>query len=195
MTPASPGGNAFRRPRVSSTELLRQVASRFCPPYEVERDKAGELRIILRDQTGRRPNISVSHRYVRKLFFRANYTHVGSTVPGSGPAVTGQIAFRFRGPIARQRSSLRWSSHVPDGERWLALLRDPLLRAVGSIEGIEELTIGWSPERESWRLELKTLSGSMVSGITAFLPIAVPFDRKEAEGVIAMVDALAATRA
>jgi len=175
--------------------VLRQVASRFCPPYEVEKDKAGELRIILRDPTDRRPKISLSHRYVRKLFFRANYTHVGSTVPGSGPSVAGQIAFRFRGPISRQRSSLRWRSDVPDGERWLAILQAPLLRAVGSIEAIESLTIGWSPDRESWRLELKTLSGSMVSGITAFLPIAVPFDLKEAEGVIAMVDALAATRA
>lgn len=187
--------SAFRRPRVSSFELLKDAASRFCPPYEVERSQPADLRIILRDPSGRRSNISVSHRYERRLFFRANYLHIGSTISGSGPPAAGQIAFRFRGPISRQRPSVRWGSPVADGERWLADLEGPLLQAVGSIEAIESLTIRWSPERASWRLELKTLSGSMVSGITAFLPIGVPFDRKEALGVIAIVDALGSARA
>ena len=186
--------SGFRRPRVSSFELLEEVSSRFCPPYEVEKRQPADVRIILRDPSDRRSKISVSHRYERRLFLRANYLHIGSTIPGSGPQTAGRIAFRFRGPISRQRSSLRWGSPVADGDRWLADLEGPLLQAVGSIEAIESLTIRWSPERESWRLELKTLSGSMVSGITAFLPIGVPFDRKEALGVIAMVDALASTR-
>lgn len=188
------GRSGFRRPRVSSFGLLEQVASAFRPPYEVEKRQPADVRLILRDPSDRRSNISVSHRYERRLFFRANYLHIGSTIPGSGPPTAGQIAFRFRGPISRQRSSLRWGSPVADGERWLAHLEEPLLQAVGSIEAIESLTIRWSPERGSWRLELKTLSGSMVSGITAFLPIGVPFDRKEALGVIAMVEALASTR-
>jgi hypothetical protein len=39
------------------------------------------------------------------------------------------------------------------------------------------------------------MSGSVMSGFMAPLPIPVPFERREARGVIAMVDALAATSA
>ena len=62
------------------------------------------------------------------------------------------------------------------------------------IQAVQLLRIDWSARRQVWRLDLETLSGSMMSGITAVLPIAVPFDREEAAGVIAVIDALAATR-
>jgi hypothetical protein len=167
---------------------------RFCPPYELLDESKGRLRIKLRDPQERRPELSLSHRNVRRMFLKANYLHIGCTVPGDGPPVDGQIAFKFRGWFSNQRADLRWKNEVPNGEAWLRRLRDPLVRAVATIQAIQLLRIDWSPKRGTWRIDLETLSGSMMSGITAVLPIAVPFDREEAAGVVAIIDALAATR-
>jgi hypothetical protein len=150
-------------------------------------------RIILHDPARLRPNISLRHRYVRRLFLKANYLQIGATVPGGGPTHAGELAFRFRGPLSRQRSSISWRSAIPDGETWLRRLEGPLLRGARGIEAVQSLAVTWSPRRREWRIEIETMSGSMVSGITAFLPIAVPFDQAEADGVLAMIDALAAT--
>jgi hypothetical protein len=43
-----------------------------------------------------------------------------------------------------------------------------------------------------WRVRLETLSGSMMSGFMTPLPVAVPFDQREADSFIALVDVLAA---
>jgi hypothetical protein len=173
---------------------LREAALRFCPPYELLEEAKGRLRIKLRDPQGRRPDLTLSHRNVRRMFLKANYLHIGCTVPGDGPPVDGQIAFKFRGWFSNQRADVRWAHDVLDGEEWLRRLRDPLVRAVSTVQAVQQLRIEWSQRRGAWRLELETLSGSMLSGITAVLPIAVPFDREEAAGVVAIIDALAATR-
>ena len=166
---------------------------RFCPPYELLDESRGRLRIKLRDPQGR-PDLSLSHRNERRLFLKANYLHIGCTVPGDGPPADGQISFKFRGWFSRQRAVAAWTHQVPGGDEWLHRLRDPLGKGVVMIQAVQLLRIDWSARRQVWRLDLETLSGSMMSGITAVLPIAVPFDREEAAGVIAVIDALAATR-
>lgn len=187
------GASKWRRPRISSFEPLREAALRFCPPYEFLDEARGRLRIKLRDPQGRRPDLSLSHRNERRLFLKANYLHIGCTVPGDGPPVDGELAFKFRGWFSRQRADVAWTREVPGGEEWLHRLRDPLGRSVAMIQALQSLRIAWSPRRGAWRIDLETLSGSMLSGITAVLPIAVPFDREEAAGVIAVIDTLAAT--
>ena len=189
----SEGARGWRRPRVSSFEPLRQAASRFCPPYEVEWEQRSALRITLQDPGGTRPNITLRHRYERRLFLKASYLRIESWVPGLGPSVEGELAFKFRGWFNRQRTTLRWKEPVSGGEDWLRRLEEPLRAAVGQVEAVQSLGIRWSPKRRAWRVRLETMSGSMMSGITSFLPIAVPFDQGEAEGIIAMIDALAAT--
>lgn len=183
----------WRRPRVSTFEAVRAVASRFCPPFVVDKEDATVLRVTLRDPGGARPNVVLSHRYVRRLFLKTNYLRVTSTVPGRGPKGSAELRFRFRGPLSRQRASIGWSESVPDGDRWLERLRDPLQKAARGVEALQSLKIRWSPKREVWLLELETMSGSVVSGIGAFLPVAVPFDPGEAQAVIAMIDALRST--
>lgn len=188
------GASRWRRPRISSYEPLREAALRFCPPYEVLEESKGRLRIKLSDPQGRRPDLSLSHRNERRMFLKANYLHIACTVPGEGPSVDGQVSFRFRGWFSRQRADPSWTQEVPGGEEWLHRLREPLGRAVAMVQAVQTLRIVWSARRGVWRVDLETLSGSMMSGITAALPIAVPFEREEAAGVIAMIDALAATR-
>lgn len=183
----------WRRPRVPTFEAVRAVASRFCPPYVVDKQEAAAFRVTLRDPDRARPNVVLSHRYVRRLFLKTNYLRVTSTIPGRGPKVSAELRFRFRGPLSRQRVSIGWSESVPDGDRWLERLRDPLQKAARGVEALQSLKIRWSPKREVWLLELETMSGSVVSGIGAFLPVAVPFDPGEAKAVIAMIDALRST--
>jgi hypothetical protein len=153
-------------------------------------ESKSRLRIKLRDPSGIRPDISLRHRHVRRLFFRANYTRITCDVPGDGPRTDGELTFRFLGWFSRQRGSATWRKEPLGGEEWLRLHRQPLLDAVRSVEAVQSARILWSAEHRMWRIELETLSGSMMSGITAFLPIAVPFDRSEAEGIIAMIDRL-----
>ena len=185
-------GSKWRRPPVSSFGPLREAAERFCPPYEVHEESKGALRIKLRDPSRMRPDLTLSHRHVRRLFLRANYTRITCNVPGDGPESDGELAFRFLGWFSRQRGSVSWKKRPSGGDEWLRRLRTPLLDAVRNIEAVQSAHVLWSAKRRVWRIELETLSGSMMSGITAFLPIAVPFDPKEAGGVLAMVDALLA---
>jgi hypothetical protein len=173
---------------------LHDAATRFCPPYEIDAERPSALRITLRDPTGERPKVTLLHRYERRLFLKASYLRVESSVPGEGPSRGGELRFRFRGWFASQRSSLSWKQPVAGGAEWLQRLEGPLRSAVGRVEAVQALAIRWSPDRHVWRLELETMSGSMMSGITSFLPIAVPFDREEAEGIIALIDALGGTR-
>lgn len=119
--------------------------------------------------------------------------HVASSVPGDGPAEDGELVFRFKGPFSRQKGSLKWAAAMEDGERWLSRLNAPLVEAASGIEAVQTLQIRWSARRRIWRLELETMSGSVVSGLGAFVPVAVPFDRREAEAVLAAIEALGAT--
>ncbi len=64
---------------------------------------------------------------------------------------------------------------------------------VRRINAIESLRSGWTARDRTWHFQLQTISGSMVGGFMSPLPIAVPLEREEALGVIALVDALAAT--
>lgn len=173
---------------------LRAAADRFCPPYEVAEEDRRGLRVILKDPAGDRPPLTLRHRAERRLFFRANYLAAEADVPGAGPPEDGELVFRFRGPLSRQRSSVRWRQPPPHGEQWRARLSDSLVEAAGKVEAVQSLSIGWDAAASAWRLRLTTMSGSMVGGFLAPLPIAVPFDAAEAEGIIGMVDALAATR-
>jgi len=190
MQQRNPSGSRWRRPSVSSFGPLRDAARSFCPPYEVVHEAKARLRIKLRDPSGLRPDLTLAHRHVRRLFFRANYTRISCDVPGDGPPSDGELTFRFLGWFSRQRGSMAWKKEPPEGEEWLSLYRGPLLDAVRSVEAVQSARLLWSAEGRVWRIELETLSGSMMSGITAFLPIAVPFDRKEAEGIVAMIDTL-----
>jgi hypothetical protein len=191
MVSAGPGRRG--RPRITSFEVLRGAALRFRPHYEVADQSPSGLRVRLRDPRGRRPDIVVRHRHDRRLFFRANYLVVEADVPGRGPSSDGELRFRFRGPFSRRRASLRWRSPVPGGEEWTARLRVPLVEALGSIDGVESLRIRWLARSGTWRLELKTLSGSMVGGFMTAMPIAVPLEPVEVAGILGLVDALAAT--
>jgi hypothetical protein len=183
------------RPRISSFDVLHDAALRFRPHYEVAERSERALRLRLRDPRGVRPHLVVRHRHDRRLYVRANYLVVEADVPGDGPSADGELRFRFRGPLSRQRASLRWRSPVPDGERWTEMLRDPLLEALDPIGAVESLHIRWLARSRTWRLELKTLSGSMVGGFMTAMPIAVPLEAGEVEGIVGLVDALASTRA
>jgi hypothetical protein len=187
-------GRGRARPRVSSFGVLRDAALRFRPQYEIAEQSEGALRVRLRDPEGKRPDIVLRHRHDRRLFFRANYLVVEAEVPGDGPSTDGELRFRFRGPLSRQRASLRWKAPVPEGERWTEMLRNPLLHALRPIEAIESLHIRWRARSRTWRLELKTMSGSMVGGFMTAMPIAVPLDTAEVGGIVGLVDALASTR-
>lgn len=173
---------------------LREAAGRFCPPYEISEDKPYAMLVRLRDPTGRRPDLALRHRHERRLFLKANYLRVTSTVPGQGPSEDGELTFRFFGPLKRQRFRLRWKKPVPEGSEWLERLEPPLRRAVEGLEAVQKLSVAWSAKEGSWRLTLETMSGSMVSGFMTLLPIAVPFDAREAKAILAMMDALAAAR-
>jgi hypothetical protein len=184
-----------RRPAVSSIGVLRNAAGKFCPPYEVEHVDAGGLRIKLRDPSGRRPDLRLRHRHERRLFLKANYLVVESSVSGEGPAQDGELTFRFRGPLRRQRAVLRWRRPVEDGDRWARRLQEPLLRGLRDVEAIQSLVIGWTASTGAWQLRLETISGAMLGGMMSPLPIPVPLDPQEAVGIIAMIDALDATGA
>jgi hypothetical protein len=181
------------RPRVSSFHALRQAARRFDPPYAVAEEAESALRILLRDRGGKRPHIVLRHRHDRRLFFRANYLVVEAAVPGDGPSDDGELRFRFRGPFSRRRASLGWRTDVPEGDAWARRLEQPLRRAIDDIQAVESLRILWHARSRTWRLELKTLSGSMVGGFMTAMPIAVPLEPAEARGIVALVDALRAT--
>jgi hypothetical protein len=183
------------RPRISSFDVLHDAARRFRPQYEIAERSVSALRLRLRDPRGVRPDLVVRHRHDRRLFFRANYLVVEADIPGDGPSTDGELRFRFRGPLSRQRASLRWRSEVPEGERWTEMLQTPLLDALDPIGAVESLHIWWRARNRSWHLELKTLSGSMVGGFMTAMPIAVPLEAGEVEGIVGLVDALASTRA
>lgn len=188
-----PPREAPRRPAVSSFGHLRQVARQFCPPYQLGDEARWALRISLDDPAGRRPSIAVRHRHERKLLLKANYFVAECSVPGNGPPQDGDLVFRFRGSLRRQRPSFRWRSAIADGDDWSRRLETPLMAGVRRIKAIESLRIGWTVRDRTWHLQLRTMSGSMVGGFMSPLPIAVPMDRDEAQAVVALIDALAAT--
>lgn len=188
----SPRGR-LARPRVSSFSALEAAAARFRPQYEIAERSERALSIRLRDPEGRRPDVVLRHRQFRRMFFRANYLVVESDVPGAGPAKNGQLAFRFRGPLARQRATLRWKDEMDGGAPWIARLQEPLLSALRDIEAVEGFRVLWKARSRTWHLELETMSGSMVGGFMTALPIAVPLEAAEARGIVGLVDALAAT--
>jgi hypothetical protein len=182
------------RPAPSSFELLRQVAARFRPAYAPRSESRSGLRIVLGDARGEGPDIVLRHRQARRLFFRANALVVQADVPGRGPPADGELRFRFRGPLSRQRASLRWKQDVPEGGAWTKALEGPLQDGLAKIEAVESFQVRWNARAEVWRLELRTLSGSLVGGFMTAMPIPVPFDTREASGIVELVDALAATR-
>jgi hypothetical protein len=178
----------WRRPRVSTFAVIRDVAARFVPPLEMQKEEPWAGRLILRDPSGKRPRIVLSHRYKRRLFLRANYLNVTATIPGEGPDEEGELDVRFAGPFSRQRATVRWAKPIVDGDRWIEELRLPLIQAVTGVEAVQSLRIRWSARRKVWRFELQTMSGSVISGLGAFVPVAVPFDRREADSILAMLD-------
>jgi hypothetical protein len=182
-----------RRPGVSTLDTLRAAARKFCPPYRVGSVEPAALSITLEDPEGRRPNLRLRHRHERRLFFRANYLVAESSVPGQGPSGDGDLRFRFRGPIGRQRASLRWLGDAAGADEWTERLREPLTRGLSDVEGIESLEIHWNARRRLWQLRLKTLSGSTVGGFMVLMPIPIPLEAAEARGIIGMIDALADT--
>lgn len=179
---------------MSSLDTLRGVASKFCPPYRLGKVEPRALSLTLEDPDGRRPDLRLRHRHERRLFFRANYLVAESSVTGEGPSEDGELRFRFRGPPSRRGSRLRWRGDAAGGADWAERLREPLMRGLASVEGVESLEIHWNARRRLWQLRLKTLSGSMVGGFMILLPISVPMEPQEAEGIILMIDALARTR-
>jgi hypothetical protein len=187
------GRSRWARPRISSIAPLRAAAECFCPPYGVAREDRSRLRITLEDPEGIRPRLTLRHRGERRLFLRANYLSAEADVPGAGPSQDGMLSFRFRGPLKRQRASLRWRRPVDGGEAWARRLEAPLLRGARQVQAIERLEIHWDASRRVWRLWLETLSGSMLGGFMSPMPIAVPFDPAEAVGIMAMMDVLAET--
>lgn len=182
------------RPAVSSIGVLRQAAGRFSPPYRLDAEADRALTITLKDPSGNRPDLTLRHRQERRLFLKANYLVAESAVAGEGPPEDGELAFRFRGPFSRQRASIRWRRPVTEGEEWLARLEEALLRGVSKVEAVQSFRIRWTAATHVWHLRLETMSGSMVGGFMAALPIAVPLDKEEADGIIDCIDALAATR-
>ena len=186
------GERSWRPPRVSSMPSVKEAARRFCPPYVVAGEAPWALRVKLTDPSGTRPNISVGHRHERRLFLKANYLWLSSTVPGHGPERDAELRFRFRGPLSHQRTRFGWSAPVPGGPEWLGRVEGPLLQAVRGIEAVQSLRMKWSAEESVWHIRLETLSGSMMSGFMTPLPVAVPFEQREADSFIALVDVLAA---
>ena len=182
---------SWRPARVSSMPSVKDAARRFCPPYVVAGEAPWALRVKLTDPSGRRPDISVGHRHERRLFLKANYLSLASTVPGTGPERDAELTFRFRGPFSHQRTRLGWKAPVPGGPAWLARAEGPLLEAVRGIEAVQSLRLRWSVGESAWNVRLETLSGSMMSGFMTPLPVAVPFDQREADSFIALVDVLA----
>ena len=177
----------WRAAPVPSKPLLREVADRFSPPYEIS-SEAPQRGLRLVDPSGSQPDISIRHRYQRRLFLRANYLQLTSTVRGGGPEEDAELVVRFRGPLSRQRARVAWKASVPGGDEWLAGCRDRLVEEAGGIEAVELMTAAWSAKKQTWRLRVETMSGSMVSGILAALPIAVPFERHEATSFMGLID-------
>jgi hypothetical protein len=56
---------------------------------------------------------------------------------------------------------------------------------------VQSLRLRWALGERAWNVRLETLSGSMMSGFMTPLPVAVPFDQREADSFIALVDILA----
>ena len=184
---------APKRPTVSTFGHLRQVARQFCPPYEIADESPRALRIALRDPDGKRPPIAVRHRHERRMLLKANYLVAEAAVEGNGPSEDGELVFRFRGSLRRQKPFLRWRQPIADAGEWSRRLEGPLMGGVRQIKAIESLRIGWSAAERTWHLSLTTMSGSMMGGFMSPLPIAVPMDREEALGIVSLVDALATT--
>jgi hypothetical protein len=169
--------------------VLNEVAEQFCPPYEREEPDRKRPGITLRDPSGRRPSIVVRHRYEKRLFLRANYLSLSASIAGVGPDEPAELEVKLRGPLSRQRATVRWKRAIPDGDPWLARFRDPMLAAVQGVEAVQSLSATWAPKRREWSVRLETMSGSMVSGMMAGLPIAVPFEAREAAAFIGLVEA------
>lgn len=180
---------SWRPPPVPSTGVLREVAQQFCPPYEISDPDRKRPGYRMTDPSGRRPDVLARHRYDKRLFLRANYLALSATVQGAGPVEPAELTVKLRGPLSRQRATVRWKAPITDGNEWMDRLREPLLEAVNGIEAIQSLSSRWTPNRGEWLLHLETMSGSMVSGMMAGLPIAVPFERREAAAFIDLVDA------
>lgn len=172
-----------------ATGVLREVAQQFCPPYEISDPDPKRPGLRMRDPSGRRPDVLVRHRYEKRLFLRANYLALSATVAGRGPVEAAELIVKLRGPLSRQHAKVSWKAPLIDGDEWMDRLRVPLLEAASGIEAIQTLSSRWTPKRGEWSLHLETMSGSMVSGMMAGLPIAVPFERREAAAFIDLVDA------
>lgn len=182
-----------KRPRVSSAGVLDHAARKFCPPYEVDEVSPSGMLIRLRDPRRVRPDLTLRHRHERRFFFKANYLVAEAAVSGAGPSEDGELSFRFRGPLGRQRASLRWRKPIEDGTAWANRLEEPLLRGIHDIQAVESFRIRWDVRDRTWHLYLETLSGSMLGGFMSPLPIPVPIDQEEVKGIIALVDALIST--
>lgn len=166
--------------------MLLEVAGSFCPPYEIEEGKGPGIR--LRDPAGARPSIFLRHRYEKRLFLRATYLAVSVKIPGSGPKEPAELTVRIRGPLSRQRATVSWRHPIDGGDIWKDRLGDALNEAVNGVEAVQSASATWSPTKGEWSIRLETMSGSLVSGMMAAMPIAVPFERREASSIVDLVD-------
>jgi hypothetical protein len=163
---------------------LREAASAFCPPLEVAAENPPRLTVALRDPAG---DVSVTLRYrsERGLFLRTYYLVMEADVAGPGPDEPGELVLR--------RRRLRWRRPKPrTAKTWSERLASDDVRAPLRALQVERLAIGWAPERETWKLGLETLSGSLTVTFFPALMTPNPLHRQEAAAFLTLLRALRA---
>src|SRR6266545_4993709 len=133
---------SWRPARVSSMPSVKAAARRFCPPYVVAEEAPWALRVKLTDPSGRRPDISVGHRHQRRLFLKANYLSLSSTVTGHGPERDAELSFHFRGPSARGGPGDRGGAVASDA---MVGPRGRVARSTGDAVGLDDERVHDSP--------------------------------------------------
>jgi hypothetical protein len=159
---------------------LRTAAAAFCPPLEVAAEEPRHLLVLLRDR-GHRLELRLRYRSERGLFLRTYFLVVEADILGEGPEEPGELVLR--------RRRLAWRRSKPqEARRWQDRLASPGFDALVRRLQVERLALTWQPERERWRLRLKTLSGSVT--VTFFPPLFTPnpLHRAEAEACLGLIE-------
>lgn len=161
---------------------LRAAAHAFCPPFEVSDEDPGRLALRLRAaESG--DELRLRYRSERGLFLRTYFLLVESEFAGEGPADGGELVL--------SRRKLRWKRPRPrDASRWSDTFASPEVKAALKRLQIERLGLGWEPSRRSWRLELKTLMGSVTVTFFPAIMTPNPLKREEAEAIECLLRAL-----
>jgi hypothetical protein len=163
---------------------LREAARAFCPPLEVAAENPEALTVALHDPGADAP-VTLRYRSERGLFLRTYYLVMEAAVPGAGPDEPGQLALRRRG--------LAWKRPKPRAAKaWGQRLASDDIRASLRALQVERLAIAWAPERETWKVSLETLSGSLTVTFFPALMTPNPLHRAEAEAFLSLRDAVRA---